>query len=214
MELHHSTSRHLSSSADWQQLNESKTAQQAEVGLVQANQILRLITKFMTTILPIMFMDNQVPIAKFEKAGVKLDYEGTAWQILRRYKSYLEVRTYYPVKMEQLSQIWKFYGLPFKFSPSTGKFIQKQTPADLRFEPGTDITQQEMTPCTLSLVQPDSTTLGCDNVATTLKNLEQILDFGYFTIYMATAVGKTSVRCPGWICSRILISSCSTQAVN
>ena len=67
VELHHSKSRYLSSSADWQYLNESKTAQQAEIGLVQATQILRLITKFVKSILPVMFMENQVPIENFVK---------------------------------------------------------------------------------------------------------------------------------------------------
>ena len=102
----------LDDAAQWSMLNETTSAQEAETGLLVAFMILRLINKFMITILPFLSHHTKIPMEVFQNAGVELDMDSPAYQVTRQYPSYVEIRTYFTVKLQQASTRYQFVGLP------------------------------------------------------------------------------------------------------
>ena len=178
----------------FKQLNESNSAKKNEEGLLEATRTLKLVNTFLEKIFPRIFAKNQISLQDFQKQGITIDLEGTAYQFRHQYPSYQSVRTYFPIKIDQPSHVYQFLTLPFRFVPTGGVFIRKKAPPSLLMEPGQTIRDQVLTPCTVNFLQ-DMASTQCSNEEYHLDDLTELFAHEHYSIYLAKAIGKSTVKC-------------------
>ena len=178
----------------FKQLNASNSAKSNEEGLLEATKTLKLVNTFLEKIFPSIFDKNQISHQDLTNKGINIDLEGTAYQFRHKYPSYQSVRTYFPIKIHQPSHVYQFLTLPFRFIPTGGVFIRKTAPPPLLMEPGQTIRDQVLTPCTMNFLQNMESTQ-CSNEEIHLNDLTELFAHEQYSIYVAKAIGKSTVNC-------------------
>ena len=178
---------------DWSALSFSDNIREAEQGIIQAKQVVLTTLKFQN-ILPQILRNLLIPRHYLEDSEVNFE-EDTIIQY-KVYKSYIELKMYIPIKMNEITTTYTFAPLPYQHQKDTDHFLIKELPESISIQPGSPSTVN-MTPCVMELMKSSQkTTMQCKNEQTRYKEINYLMKLGMFNVFLFQKLGTISISCP------------------
>ena len=180
---------------NWTALETSRKGREAAIGLAQARRNIAITKNFKKEIIPTILSDMLISREDLEDSEVVMDQE--AITIIYWHKSYIEVRTFIPIKKKTTRRILNIAPLPFKFNKEQNSYIIKQLPRFLTLTAKDEATSVgPQTPCALELIKPARSTSHCPNTSTKFGHINLLLNTEELRIYLIKDIGTISITCP------------------
>ena len=181
---------------DWNALSLSKKGSDAEKGIQEAKKNVLTITNFQQKVFPMIL--NKILIPRHYLEDVELVLNMDSIIVYNKYGSYVEIKIYIPIKLQDTTTLYSIAPLPFKYDVKTDTHIVKQLPSSLSIHLGKSSYQPQapQTPCGLDLIKSSKSTKQCKNTAVQYQPVNHLLTIKGYGIYLVKDVGTLSVSCP------------------
>ena len=177
---------------EWNDLENIDSAATIVNGLMKSRRIKTNYDIFQETMLHKIMAHVKVPMHDNHKK--KTAYDRLTIVTAKEHSSYVELRIFVPILLEDVTRMIRTYSLPHQIHEETGKYISKKVPAAILLNPGKE--KPSTNRCGIDILQNKGELKHCQNTITTLEDINKLTDLGDFSIFMLRPLGKTTINCP------------------
>ena len=182
---------------NWQRISASGKASDAELGINEARHHILDYKRFQKEILPNITDSIIIPQEQFH--NVEVNYDAATIVLPQHRGTYIEIDIFVPIFLEQENKKYQMAALPHDFEVRSNTYTRKEIPKQLHYNPhkGRNNDGEPETPCELAMVQGKDHLDTCPNEEVKLDEINEMLSFPNYRIFLIGNIGTASISCPG-----------------
>ena len=183
---------------NWQKISTSGKASDAELGINEARHHILEYRRFQKEILP--NITDSITIPKDQFQNVEVNYEAETIILPQHRGTYIEIDIFVPIFLDQENKKYQITALPYDYDAKSNEYTRKETPDHLYYNPnkgGNKDNGEPETPCELAMVQGTDHLDTCPNEAIKLDEINEMMSFSNYRIFIIGKIGTASISCPG-----------------